>query len=1038
MSKKLSWLHLSDIHFLGKTAWRDDPARVALLKYLEHSFASGDLPKPDLVFCTGDIAFGETSAETLAKQYEQARLFFDAVLKVCGEVGKPIQRSRLFVVPGNHDINRKAINEDAQETLKRKAEDSAKHVAGINQRFSERSSAHRDAMQRQDEYAAFIADYLPHQADPDGRHCYANLLEINGSKVGIAGFNSAWSCAGPEDDRHLWLAAEWQFNAAKQSLKDADLNIGLMHHPVDWLNATEQDTATRRIAADFHFWLHGHTHNAWVAPGQTHITVAAGAVGASHPDEFGINLVTMDLVDQRGIAYLHAYIPKSDGWVIAPVAQHAPNGKWPFDLPRRLAGLTAPTSPPQPTVPTTQGKRDIRVFGREALLKEASRKLTQKPVLLVYGLRGNGKSTLIEELGKQPPLNAKQHLRFAVTAQTNAEELFRQVATLLGDGAEFPKPPMGSHAEIMAALKSRYPNPRPAWIWIDRAHLLLNGKGFAQQEVGKLLLALQNALPTQWHWLFELRERPPQGLLGQAADECEVQGLDKNSFAECLRHNAPEGQQEAWRYSGDTLRGLYGWLGGGHGNQAHPQAMQLLIEVARGHHETPLQVFARHRGDFERKVEDLLLQDLFGNVLSAAEQTMLRALALYRTAIPHDHADLLQTRLNIPAAWDGLDRRCLLGASPNHSEYFLHSFIADWLRTGLGYAAQQQEVEPVFAARASAQQRDFAEQLHAHIAECWLLQLGNSVRMTPLNIMRAMEAFYHLTAAAKGEQVQKIAVELLMGNVQWAIDRIKLLDAQLHASGASPSTLRPILEYGLLLEPENYKYLRLLGEGWRKQEGAGSVKARNYLERACDLAPGFAPYWTSLGTCLLSGGKAGAQDFLRRLDIATTNHPRLGSDEMLAAVRCDALTKIGDVQAASAMRQQHLKNRSHNAAFYVDEAKACLDRHDPHEAERILGLAARRGIDNDYTKSMLANVLDAKGENLAASALRQQQISSGSRNCVFYNDEAKACLARDDWRQAELIVALAEQRGIADDHLKSIVANIERARLAQAAPLQGA
>ena len=41
------------------------------------------------------------------------------------------------------------------------------------------------------------------------------LAERAKNKVGIAGFNSAWSCAGLEDDRTLWLAAEWQFNSIK-------------------------------------------------------------------------------------------------------------------------------------------------------------------------------------------------------------------------------------------------------------------------------------------------------------------------------------------------------------------------------------------------------------------------------------------------------------------------------------------------------------------------------------------------------------------------------------------------------------------------------------------------------------------------------------------------------------------------------------------------------------------------------------------------------------------------------------------------------
>ena len=97
--------------------------------------------------------------------------------------------------------------------------------------------------------------------------------------------------AGPEDDRTLWLGAEWQFNTAKKIIASTDIRIGLIHHPVDWLNTAERDIATRRITSQFHFWLHGHEHNAWVVPTQENVSIAAGAVGAKTPEEFGVNIV---------------------------------------------------------------------------------------------------------------------------------------------------------------------------------------------------------------------------------------------------------------------------------------------------------------------------------------------------------------------------------------------------------------------------------------------------------------------------------------------------------------------------------------------------------------------------------------------------------------------------------------------------------------------------------------------------------------------------------------------------------------------------
>lgn len=333
MQNSLTWLHLSDIHFRPKTEWRDSPVRKRLIEYLRAMIAADEKMRPDFIFCTGDIAFGESSTAPLGDQYEQAKNFFDLLLAACGQHDVPLAKERLFVVPGNHDVNRKQINADAQSNLIQKAEEADKHVDTINQRFEDRNFEFKDAIKRLDEYGKFVEEYLPHQHDANGRHQFNCKVAFGDLTIGVSGFNSSWSCAGPEDDRNIWLAANWQFGNAYEELSGADIKIGLMHHPVDWLNVVDRDAATRGIAADFNFWLHGHSHNAWVVAVQSHVTVAAGAVGAATSDEFGINLVRIDRLSQSGIVYLHSKKAGASGWTIAPVATHAPKGEWPFPLP---------------------------------------------------------------------------------------------------------------------------------------------------------------------------------------------------------------------------------------------------------------------------------------------------------------------------------------------------------------------------------------------------------------------------------------------------------------------------------------------------------------------------------------------------------------------------------------------------------------------------------------------------------------------------------------------------------------------------------
>jgi predicted MPP superfamily phosphohydrolase len=956
VNRNLNWLHVSDIHFHPGNEWRDGAARSALLEYLRGVYEVDDSLRPDLIFCTGDIAFGETSAAPLAEQYEQARSFFDSLLAVCGRGGAPLPKERLFVVPGNHDVNRKSINSYAQATLTGWATESAKHAAEINRHFNDRTMEFTDAVKRLDEYARFVESYLPHQADADGRHCYARVVNVGGLRVGVAGFNSAWSCAGAEDDRTLWMAAAWQFNSALSQLNDADVRVGLMHHPVDWLNETDRDVATRRTAAGLHFCLHGHSHNSWVAPGQSYVTIAAGAVGAETGEEFGINIVSLDLEASRGSVYLHAYSPRDGGWAIDTVPRHAPDGRWRFDLPPGIrAHPPEPNQPPEPE--QAPDKRTPGLFGRRALLKEAADKLQRHPFLLVCGLRGNGKSSLIEALGRAAPLAEKgPPVRYSAHTSTTADELFRQFATILGDTAEFPRAPAGNAASIAGEVRRRYPNPRPAWVWIEHAHRMLDEDGFFAPEVRSLLLGLQSALGPLWRWVFEFRERPARGLLDADAAECEVPGLDKASLAECLEHGAPPGREAEWRYGGKDLKGIYQWLGGGQGGQAHPLAIQLLIEVARGHDETPLKALRRHLGDFEQKIEERLLGDLYNHVLSAPEQRMLQALALYRSAIPHDHAETLERRLNVAGAWEGLDRRCLLSSNADHSQYYLHSFIAGWLRTRMGYAGHGEDAEADFAEAADYHVRQHARELHAAVAACWLYQLRGSRRITNTNITRALEAFHHLVAAGAANRVQDIAVELLAGNREWAIQRIERLYNYLHESKAPVEQLRRALEYAAILNPNDPLVQRFLGECWAKEEGRASDKALRCFENACRLRRDFPPYWANLGRTLLAQGSEGARDFLERLEVLREDCPDAINDHV-QAIQSDCLERIGKKEQASALRMSRIQAGSRNPVFYNDEAKARMESGDLTGAIDMLDLAERNGCANNVTASIRTNVL---------------------------------------------------------------------------------
>jgi hypothetical protein len=134
----------------------------------------------------------------------------------------------------------------------------------------------------------------------------------------------------------------------------------------------------------------------------------------------------------------------------------------------------------------------------------------------VYGLRGIGKSSFIDGLASAPPLADKERVRFSAWPQTTAGETFRFLAPILGETAELPQPPTGDEGAIQREIARRYPKARPAWVWIDSAHHLLDDRGFRSPDVLRLLRGFSGALGARCPVVLELRERPPRRAPGHA------------------------------------------------------------------------------------------------------------------------------------------------------------------------------------------------------------------------------------------------------------------------------------------------------------------------------------------------------------------------------------------------------------------------------------------------------------------------------------------------------------------------------------------
>ena len=262
LATAVTWLHVSDFHLSDKGPYSQEVILNALVSSVRRFRKEGHVP--DLIFATGDIAQnGKT------KEYAYATEFFNALLDAAG-----LQKERLFIVPGNHDVDRKMgkglartldSNDDADEYL-----DPETPIPHLTQKLCAFSVWYND-------YFSGIRSF------PSSTTCSpVELVSIRKSKVAILPLNSALFCIGDDDHEKLFLGRRFLNDATKQLAQiEADLTIALIHHPLDWLSPFEQGNIRAKLEASVDVLLQGHFHQVVtekiVAANGGYLKLAAGA-----------------------------------------------------------------------------------------------------------------------------------------------------------------------------------------------------------------------------------------------------------------------------------------------------------------------------------------------------------------------------------------------------------------------------------------------------------------------------------------------------------------------------------------------------------------------------------------------------------------------------------------------------------------------------------------------------------------------------------------------------------------------------------------
>ena len=290
-SRRFTLLHVSDFHFRcgGQHEFDCDLVLGPLVEELKKIKEEGSWC-PELVLCTGDIAFSGASAE-----YARAEAFFDNLLDAID-----LERSRLFVVPGNHDVDLSKIDvahrtiarslsyrdhDEFREELLKAGSDFSRFLEIANRVFDD-DEAFQGLLQKFPGYIEFTQSLgRPFGQD---RHCFSELVQLeSGLVVGIMGLNTAWLFAGKGKAleqmqqlmgmRPLLRACDAIKRQQEETKRGIDLTIVMYHHPLDWLYEGERGTIKATLGQQTDLLLEGHQDSPeqqfyeWVMPSKAEV-----------------------------------------------------------------------------------------------------------------------------------------------------------------------------------------------------------------------------------------------------------------------------------------------------------------------------------------------------------------------------------------------------------------------------------------------------------------------------------------------------------------------------------------------------------------------------------------------------------------------------------------------------------------------------------------------------------------------------------------------------------------------------------------------
>lgn len=282
-------LHISDIHFKSPDcldAWTDPDSAIRTRMMRDLTEQVQILGSVDAILICGDIAY-----KAAPDEYKSALSWIQQLSQISG-----CPKERIFVVPGNHDVDRATIK--GSIPIKNAHHAIASTELG-NREKKLREQLRDDAtgqllLQAHAAYNEFAARFGC-QIWPTKPFWHQDISLDDGVSLRLYGLTSTLlSGREGEDDKERDL-----YLSPLQTVLDPvpnTLNLVLVHHPVDWL--ADGDPVDEALTTRAAFHLFGHKHKQRLVREHSYVRFASAAVNPSRdeqPYDPGYNLIRLSV-----------------------------------------------------------------------------------------------------------------------------------------------------------------------------------------------------------------------------------------------------------------------------------------------------------------------------------------------------------------------------------------------------------------------------------------------------------------------------------------------------------------------------------------------------------------------------------------------------------------------------------------------------------------------------------------------------------------------------------------------------------------------